>query len=75
MWLKSGTKLPFDISDERTAFYVNDIAGVLELKMKLIQSLEEAMKDSEPDNPIYRAVKADVMQAVEKSGLKKSNKL
>jgi hypothetical protein len=52
---ENGTELPFDIIDERTIFYTNDMKGVLELKEKFVVSVQEALKDEKPDNPIYRA--------------------
>lgn len=49
------TKLPFDIIDERTIFYENDMKGVIELKDKFNIAVQEAIKEENPDNPIYRA--------------------
>ncbi|MEK4666539.1 hypothetical protein [Niallia sp. FSL R7-0271] len=54
-----GTNLPFDIIDERTIFYTNDMKGTLELQDGLIRYVEEALKDEAPDNPIYRASELD----------------
>ncbi len=53
---EENTKLPFDISDQRTIFYRNDIAGVEELKPSLISSIEAALLEAKPDNPIFRTV-------------------
>lgn len=52
---QDGTRLPFDISDERTLFYKNDMAGVEALKPNLKSMVREAINDELPDNPIYRA--------------------
>ncbi|HEU0300255.1 MAG TPA: hypothetical protein VFR37_12390 [Longimicrobium sp.] len=59
-----GTKLPFDVADERTIFYTNDMAGVPELASKLQIMAEAAVEDDQPDNPIYRGAKSLVMRAV-----------
>ncbi|MBP0725547.1 hypothetical protein J5Y03_10140 [Bacillus sp. RG28] len=62
-----GTKLPFDINEERTIFYTNDMAGVVEVKNRFESMVIEAMKDSQPDNPIYRAsTETTILQEVEK---------
>ena len=54
---EQGTQLPFDIASERTIFYVDNIAGVNDLKTKLHSSLEASTKEKNSDNPIYRAQK------------------
>jgi hypothetical protein len=51
---EEGTNLPFDISDERTLFYRNDMTGVETLKQELVPVVRAAVDDKEPDNPIYR---------------------
>ncbi|MEZ5016444.1 MAG: hypothetical protein R2800_05275 [Flavipsychrobacter sp.] len=53
---EKGTSLPFDVTTERTIFYEDDMAGVEDLKPLLIKAIESAIKDKEPDNPIYNAI-------------------
>lgn len=64
---ESGTALPFDIADERTVFYTNDMKGVGELKSRLKETSSAALLDKEPDNPVYRAAEGTVMKEVTKS--------
>lgn len=52
-----GTKLPFDITTERTIFYSDDMYGATRLRYDLKDKLQSALSDSNIDNPIYRAVK------------------
>ena len=49
-----GTRLPFDIADERTIFYVNDMRGVAELTPSLRDAIEATLAKPEQDNPITR---------------------
>ncbi|KGM07130.1 hypothetical protein LP43_0738 [Methylophaga thiooxydans] len=65
---ENGTKLPFDISDERTIFYSDDMAGVTKLKPLLTNMINEALDDNEPDNPVYRAAKSQVMKELHPKG-------
>ena len=51
-----GTVLPFDISDERTLFYNNDMAGVELLKIELRKAIMATMKQPKIINPIYRSI-------------------
>lgn len=59
---KNRTKLPFDISHERTIFFENDMHGVVDLMPALKDSIEVASKDKKPDNPIYSAVTKLIIQ-------------
>jgi hypothetical protein len=59
-----GTKLPFDIADERVLFFTNDMRGVQELASPLRKAVESAISDPQPDNPVYRAAESQVMREV-----------
>ena len=61
---ENGTKLPFDISDERTIFYSNDMMGVVDFKTRLSHAVHQSADDTNPDNPIYRAAKSVVMRQI-----------
>jgi hypothetical protein len=62
---EKGTTLPFDLKDERTLFYSNDMMGVVELKNRFRSVVEAALSDATPDNPIYRAATLEkVMQEI-----------
>lgn len=55
---ENGTTLPFDIKDNRTIFYVDDMLGVEELKTRLRAFLNEIDFNKQyRDNPIYVATK------------------
>lgn len=59
-----GTVLPFDVSDERTILYHDDMAGATELVTKLGRAVRAAITEDEPDNPIYRAAQAQIMREI-----------
>lgn len=50
-----GTKLPFDITTERTIFYSDDMYGATRLRSELKDKQQAALADGDVDNPIYRA--------------------
>lgn len=60
---EAGTQLPFDIADERTIFYVNDMAGVDELQGRFSDSVAAALVAKEVINPVYRAVATNLFRA------------
>ncbi len=60
---REDTQLPFDVSDERTIFFTDDMLGVEELKPQLKAMVEKAMEDKKPDNPVYRVVESEVIKA------------
>lgn len=62
MLCDEATTLPFDITDQRTIFYKNDMAGVVEIKEELLDKIRAAMRDANIDNPIYRVVKNNLVE-------------
>lgn len=70
---KNSQRLPFDISGERTIFYINDSQGTIKLKEDLINVIDSIEKDKSGsvDNPIYNAIKdiqenSNVLESIEK---------
>jgi hypothetical protein len=61
---RHGTELPFDVADERTLFFVDDMMGVEDLKPRLKEACIQAIKENDPDNPIYRAAEGKVIREV-----------
>lgn len=66
---QNGSKLPFDISDQRTVFFDNDMAGVPKFTTALRDSIKHSEEQLAPSNPIYRV--ADRM-LIETSNLKET---
>ncbi|OAI20733.1 MULTISPECIES: hypothetical protein [Methylomonas] len=52
---QTGTRLPFDVTDQRTLFYRNDMSGVVELARGLREFVEATLSDTTTDNPVYQA--------------------
>ncbi|WP_426236691.1 hypothetical protein [Pseudomonas sp. TWP3-2] len=59
---ENGTRLPFDISDERTLFFENDMAGVVDLGPRLATAVEAAMSLEEADNPVLRVTSSKALR-------------
>ena len=57
-----GTILPFDVAGDRVVFYVNDMQGSRELFERLQATIRDALSETQPDNPVYRAVPDLVVQ-------------
>lgn len=69
--VERGIRLPFDLAEERTVFYTNDMLGVTDLTSKLEDIILAAQSDDKPDNPIYRAVERSIMQEVARDDFQK----
>lgn len=56
---ENGTKLPFDIVDQRTIFYHNTMLGAVQLKESLSDMIGAILSKPEqtPDNPIIKIIK------------------
>lgn len=59
---EEGTKLPFDIVEERTLFLQNDMAGTEEIRPLLKKAVNAAIKEKNPDNPIYRVTRSKILR-------------
>lgn len=53
-----GTELPFDIKEERTLFYDDDMYGGESLKVALLETVQLVLSDWKHDNPITRVTEA-----------------
>ena len=64
---QEGTVLPFDIADERTLFYVDDLAGSQELKPRLQSMTIEVLNDNSLDNPVYRVANTVIIKGTQET--------
>ncbi|MEN8152570.1 MAG: hypothetical protein ABFR75_00980 [Acidobacteriota bacterium] len=64
---ENGTKLPFDIYDERAIFFSDDMAGAEDLRNDLPGGIENCMEEEKPDNPIYRVMESNIMKEIVKN--------
>lgn len=53
---EKNTALPFDIVDQRTVFYNDDMFGVKELSSNFEKAVRESIDKENKDNPIYNAI-------------------
>lgn len=66
---RDGTSLPFDVVQERTIFYHNDMHGVVDLKDRLDNAVKNVNENGgQTDNPVTRARKAQIVREQLKSG-------
>lgn len=56
---EDGQKLPFDLYDQRTVFYTNDLHGVNDAKARLKEFIESALSDKIVENPLYDSIEAN----------------
>jgi len=68
-----GTKLPFDVVDENTIFYINDPTGANELKHKLIEFEKAINLENKEYGPIYKVVNKIPLYNEVESGKEVSN--
>ena len=53
---EKGTKLPFDVIDENTIFYVNDPAGANDLKQSITEYEKNINFDKEEYGPVFKVI-------------------
>lgn len=72
---EKGTKLPFDIVDENTIFYINDPVGAADLKKTIREFTKKINWEKNEYGPVFAAIKnAAVINTIETGILDKDNK-
>ncbi|MBO0427609.1 hypothetical protein JZO82_00390 [Vagococcus fluvialis] len=56
MICENGTKLPFDLTNDRTIFFDNSIEGSGKLMEQLKLKIPKNLGDKKADNPVYRVI-------------------
>lgn len=56
MLAEEGTNLPFDIVDQRTIFYKNDMLGAVQLKDDLINFVQSSIANTKVENPLINMI-------------------
>lgn len=64
---EDNTKLPFDITTERTIFYTDDMYGAVKLQDQLNAKIQAALEGAVVDNPIYRAISDGIIKGIHSS--------
>lgn len=70
---EEGTKLPFDVIDENTAFYVNDPAGANELKQRIIEFEKGIDFEKKEYGPVFKVINKIPLYNEVESGMDVSN--
>lgn len=63
---EEGTKVPFDLTDDRIVFYENDMSGTVELKSNLRDTIDSALKKQNSENAVTRAAQSTVISEIAK---------
>lgn len=58
-----GTKLPFDLADERTIFYTDDMQGVVDFVPRFEEAVKKVFTATHVDNPVYRVADTSLITA------------
>lgn len=70
---EKGTKLPFDVIDENTIFYINDPAGANDLKNNIIAFESNIDYTKQDYGPVYKAIRNVALYREVESGSEVSN--